>query len=558
MSANITLIYLTENLQQIPDWSLGDVWASLPKPYDIHRLIDEKLNDSEAGAWLFWHHRFGTPDVDQINKIFLKSGQVWHAGLKVGIGGMPHILDFVKPNWMLLVDADIQIESSSWRLSLEACLIKIEVLKQLGNINPHFITLSAASLELGFRFIKWGVFTRYVPEMLPKILSKPDETLIIPLKDELLFIKVHFSRMQFLWTIFRILLSRYASFTKLFGALSKLLSATYNPAQTFKPFEHGAKSIGLQNNEALVSVLIPTIRRYSYLRILLRQLHDQSYPIHEVIVIDQTPETERDSNLDQDFSDLPLKVIYLDVAGQCTSRNAGLQIITGDYILFLDDDDEIEVNLIEKHLAVLEQYTASVSAGSAIEPTSGAIPYHFTYKRISDVFPTNNTLIKRHILEKTGLFDVAYNTGVRADGDLGIRIYLKGELMIYSPDIRVLHHHAPRGGLRTHKARVITYGKSRRHLLHRRLPHTTELYLQKRYYSERQLREFISLSTFGTFAYHGSLGAKILKVVISLFFLPTTLMRIAHRNRESTEMFTEYPQIPRLVENQIADDPIAI
>ncbi|MEJ7712205.1 MAG: hypothetical protein WKF84_20670 [Pyrinomonadaceae bacterium] len=64
------------------------------------------------------------------------------------------------------------------------------------------------------------------------------------------------------------------------------------------------------------------------------------------------------------------------------------------------------------------------------------MPEAFTYLRASDT-PTNNTLIRKDVLSKSGLFDLAYDRGQRADGDLGMRIYLSGAVMILrSEDIR--------------------------------------------------------------------------------------------------------------------------
>ncbi len=58
----------------------------------------------------------------------------------------------------------------------------------------------------------------------------------------------------------------------------------------------------------------------------------------------------------EEFSDLPLRWIYQEQPGQCSSRNAGLQTAQGEAILFLDDDDEIPENLIEILLTSMQRY----------------------------------------------------------------------------------------------------------------------------------------------------------------------------------------------------------
>ena len=61
--------------------------------------------------------------------------------------------------------------------------------------------------------------------------------------------------------------------------------------------------------------------------------------------------------------------------------------------------------------------------------------------------------------------------------------------MMLEPAISVLHHHAPRGGLRAHGARVVTYASSRRRITHRHLPEVTEVYRSLRYFSPVQVHE---------------------------------------------------------------------
>ena len=261
-------------------------------------------------------------------------------------------------------------------------------------------------------------------------------------------------------------------------------------------------------------------------------------------MVDQTPKNERDLTLKEEFQDLPVRFVYLDKAGQCSSRNVGLQMAKGQYILFLDDDDEVSPSLIELHLKNLRKFQADVSSGIANEVGAGSLPESFTYARVSDVFPTNNTLIHHSVLDQSGLFDLAYERGQRADGDLGMRVYLSGALMVLNPDIAVLHHHAPSGGLRKHKARVITYASSRMRLAHRHLPSATEIYLAKRYFSPRQVKEMLWMRILGTFSAQGGKLRKMLKVLMGLLYLPNTILQIRKREREADVMLQSFPQIP--------------
>lgn len=538
---HIDLIWLSSQTPP-PLWPLGEAVAVAPAPAQVAEITADRLASSQATAWLFWDPGLGVPDPERILAALERPGDVWHAGLRLGMGGLPRLLDYVASTWMLNCDPDCALEATSWRLSLNCSLIPTAILRQMGGVRPEFQTLEGAGLEMGCRYIRRGVLVRHLPWLAPSGISKqaPD----IPLHDELLFLHFLFTGFWCGWALTRALAS---------GAIP--LRATWrqwrnivrHPPPLPPPLWHKNVSPSLAlDGAAEVSILIPTLERYPYLRTLLEQLRSQTIPPKEIIIVDQTPTHKRDLKIAEDFADLPLKLLYLEQTGQCLSRNAGLKTVTGKYVLFLDDDDEVPPDLLEKHLANLQVFQAEVSSGVAYVSEEGELPADFTFIRVSDVFPTNNTLIDFKILEKSGLFDLAYNKLPRADGDLGMRIYLNGALMVLNPDIGVLHHHAPAGGLRHHKARVITYASSRKKLLHRHLPNKSEIYLAKRYFTPRQVTESLWLRALGTFGFKGPWWRRLLKIAISGLLLPNTLWQIYRRCQEAEKMLKIFPDIPRL------------
>jgi len=417
-------------------------------------------------------------------------------------------------------------------------------LRQLGGPDPHFETLAGAGLEMGYRYIREGVFVRHIPELLDG--SPRYSTIKIPLRDQLRFIRAGFGSRWLFWAGFRAITSCSAKPFPLWRAMSKIKQEKPFPQRKVNERRTQIKA----NTEipGRVSVLIPTINRYPYLRTLLKQFRTQTISPLEIIVVDQTPEVERDLTLTEDFSDLPIKWLYLDQAGQCRSRNLGLNKAKGEYILFIDDDDEIPPDLIKSHLTALHQHGVNISNGVAHEVGTGELPEDFTFRRLSNVFPTNNTMIRKTVLNQSGLFDMAYDHGQRADHDLGMRLYLSGELMVLNPEIAVLHHHAPTGGLREHKARVDTYAASRRHLFKRNLPTVSDIYLAKCYFSDQQVREMLWINVLGTFSLKGPLWKRLGKYLVSLLSLPHTLWVIQKRSRMAETMLLNYPQIPPLRE----------
>lgn len=489
-------------------------------------------------AWLFWDRLLGSPDPAAAERALERPGDVWHAGLRLGMAGQPGLIDFVEPTWMLNADPDPANEATSWRISLRACLVRAEALCRLGGPRPEFQTLDGAALEMGHRYVRRGALTRYVPWLMPTASSGPVE---LPAEDEVRFVYWRFGRFWAMWAVGRAVLSGYLG-----------------PRQAARAWRRVAGGARLADPPALhgpggkapagrrVSVVIPTVDRYPYLRVILKQLATQTIPPWEVLIVDQTPLERRESGLEKEVPELPLRVMWRDQAGQCSSRNAAIEVAGGDFLLFVDDDDEVPPDLIETHVANLERFGAEVSCGVAEEAGAGPLPQAFTYVRASDVFPTNNCMVRRSALRRSGLFDFAYERGARADGDLGLRLSRSGALMVLDPAISVLHHHAPRGGLRSHQARVVTYGSSRRKLFDRHLPSATEIYLARRHFTPRQVREMLWLRAFGTLSAHGSIGRRIAKMAVGLASLPLSGWAMARQYRRATEMLRRFPQIPGL------------
>jgi len=535
----VNLILLSANSTMV-QWDMGSVYNVAGTPKEISNVLTAEQQDSSVDYWLIWDAQLGNPDFNKVLETISEPGDVWHAGLNLGMRGEPDILKFVCPGWTLIIDPDSDIESSSWRLSLRCCLFKADVLRQMGGPSELFDTLEAASLELGYRYVNNGVFTRYIPGLSG---SASLEKVRIPIQDQFKFLSLYYPKQWCYWSLCRALLKgRINSLHELKSILAiiretKLYHCDYYhhplPEETIK-----------RAPNASVSVLIPTLSRYSYLTELIPQLESQTVKPEEIIVVDQTPAEQRQKIASTDPK-IGLKVIYMDQPGQCSARNLGLSSSSGDYILFLDDDTEIPQNLIELHLENLERFRTNISCGTVDDLTAREVLWDFSFFKISPVFSTCNALVKTQVLNKTGLFDQALDRKSNEDGELFMRMYLQGELMVLSPNTKIIHYHAPSGGLRTHGQRKITYASSRKSLFERRLPNHAEFYILKRYYDQESIHESFLLSILGTFSVRGNFLRKAAKTFISLFLLPDTIIKMARAEKEAGYMLSEVnPDIP--------------
>ena len=101
----------------------------------------------------------------------------------------------------------------------------------------------------------------------------------------------------------------------------------------------------------LVSVVIPTLDRPSLLLRAVNSVLRQTYQQIEIIVVVDKPEPDTISAV-QSLNDPRVRLIinpYAPTAGG--ARNAGVDQATGEWIAFLDDDDEWLPNKLERQIA---------------------------------------------------------------------------------------------------------------------------------------------------------------------------------------------------------------
>lgn len=107
----------------------------------------------------------------------------------------------------------------------------------------------------------------------------------------------------------------------------------------------------------LVSVVIPTYNRTRTLVRAIKSCVRQSYDSIEVVVVDDNSSFEVDEYLTNALGDAATELRYVrnhTNVGPGASRNAGIDHSSGEYICFLDSDDEFSENKISLQLEALE------------------------------------------------------------------------------------------------------------------------------------------------------------------------------------------------------------
>ncbi len=499
--------------------------------------IQRAINASSAGAVLCLDATFPIPSEDILRRLLEGPADVWHAGLRLGLSQEPQLIDSVAPTWMLNAPISADIEVTSWRVSLRAVLIRRTVIEQLGGPLDGFDTLSGAALEAGMRWTTAGALVRHVPDLAPDgAVSDATPTD----RDAILLIRRHYGRKWAFWALQRGVTTRRIAFK----GLPELVAAARTDKWEKTPFYVTPHRSG-GSTDRTVSVILPTIDRYSYLESLLRQLETQTVAPTEVVIVDQTPVNTRRHDLKEIAPSLTVRSLTLDKPGQSSARNLAINTSVGEMLLFLDDDDDIPKDLIEQHL---QQLTEEIDAicGAVDEATAGPPPPGFRHRRTSDVFPCNNSMLRRAALIHSGLFDPSFDRGSMADHDLGMRLTASGALLVYSPKPMVFHYHAPRGGLRAHGARVTTRADSRRSITTRNLPTVTGMYLRERYFTKSQIKERDAIDRLAILTGEGQPLHRLARFVVQAALLVNSNRRIRHNRTTAKQMVATRQPIPVL------------
>lgn len=112
---------------------------------------------------------------------------------------------------------------------------------------------------------------------------------------------------------------------------------------------------------SLISIIVPVYNTENYLEKCLLSLVNQTYKNIEIIIIDDGS-PDNSMNIIQKFvlADNRTKVISQKNQGLSGARNTGINNANGDYIMFIDSDDWIEIDTCEKSIIASEKYNADV------------------------------------------------------------------------------------------------------------------------------------------------------------------------------------------------------
>lgn len=181
----------------------------------------------------------------------------------------------------------------------------------------------------------------------------------------------------------------------------------------------------------LVSVIIPTYKRPDYICSTIDSVLEQTYPFIEIIVVDDNGiGSEYQKKTEQKLCKYIAegKIMYLchpQNRNGSAARNTGFMASSGEYVNFLDDDDELYPRKIELQVKRLSDTDPSIGAtycNSKVIRIKGIINRKVEvcnvctqegnvlkeYLTGSCLFGTSSILFKRSAISSLGGFDESY------------------------------------------------------------------------------------------------------------------------------------------------------
>lgn len=206
---------------------------------------------------------------------------------------------------------------------------------------------------------------------------------------------------------------------------------------------------------SLVSILIPAYNSGRWIGDTLRSAVGQTHANLEVIVVDDGS-TDETAALVGSISDDRLKLIQQENSGACVARNRALEESKGDYIQFLDADDLLAPDKIEKQLTRLAEEPHGTVATSGWtrfydgDISSAVNENRHDWKDYDEpidwlidsglgrgTMPVHAWLIPRIVAEKAGPWNESLR--INQDGEYNTRVVLEASKIAFVPDTLVYY-----------------------------------------------------------------------------------------------------------------------
>jgi glycosyltransferase involved in cell wall biosynthesis len=203
-----------------------------------------------------------------------------------------------------------------------------------------------------------------------------------------------------------------------------------------------------------VSVIIPTYNRAELLRSAIESARNQTFKDLEIIVSDDKS-TDHTREVVESFKDPRIKYVLNEgKKGPSATRNTAILVSEGEYIAFLDDDDEWLPDKLQRQVELLDYSLSNIcgiysnrlfidrksdkilSDDPGTEKHQGNLLYQLMIK---SPIHTSTVVIRKSCLDEIGLFDETIS--YMEDRDMWIRLSMKWDFEYISKPLTKAYVH---------------------------------------------------------------------------------------------------------------------
>jgi len=212
-----------------------------------------------------------------------------------------------------------------------------------------------------------------------------------------------------------------------------------------------------------VSIIIPNRNGVAIISDVLHSLRNQRNVFfeYEIIVVD---DASRDSSVAHIESHFPEATIICNTRrrGAAHCKNSGIAHASHTWLLFLDNDTILPDDFLSNIPAVITRYPFThcfqpkilFADDSNTINSAGGVANIYGYAWDRGIYEQDNAqfnlseeiffastaamIVHKKVLEQSGIFDPAYNY-LNEDVDLGYRIHMIGQAILYAPELTCYH-----------------------------------------------------------------------------------------------------------------------